>query len=48
VKGSAGRNASRCSSASEMSVAVANEVSVVMRRSSPASLRSRSGTAKPR
>ena len=32
---SSGRNASRCSSAREMSVAVANEVRVVMRRSSP-------------
>jgi hypothetical protein len=31
-----------------MSVAVANEVSVVISRSSPSSQRSRSGTAKPR
>ena len=44
---SAGRNASRCSSASVTSAAVANDVSVVMRRRSPSAEASSSGTAKP-
>ena len=48
VSRSAGRNASRWSSASVMSTAVANDVSVVSSLNSPSGHRSRSGTAKPR
>ena len=45
---SAGRNASSCSSASVTSAAVANDVSVVMRRRSPSAKASSSGTATER
>ena len=45
---SAGRKASRCGSDRVMSTAVANDVRLVTRRSSPSSLAKRSGTANPR
>ena len=48
VSWSSGRNASSFSSASVTSTAVPKWVSVLRRRSSPRSVRSRSGTAKPR